>query len=110
MLTVDLTEDAGRTAYLVALHAAEALVSERTGQVPKSHGGVFSAFARFAMSEPAIDEELRKFLPRSYDFKTICDYGLGPTAILPKEQAAQAVETASRFLACLEAILQQAKP
>lgn len=102
MLGVDLTEDAGRAAYLVAFHAAEALICERTGTAPKTHSGALSAFAWFAMSEPMIGEELRKFLPRSYDFKTVCDYGLGPDAVIPKDKAAQAVDTAAQFLKYIE--------
>jgi hypothetical protein len=33
MLTVNLTEDAGRSAYLAGYQAAEALIFERTGKV-----------------------------------------------------------------------------
>lgn len=36
MLGVGLNEDAGRTAYLAGLHAAQALIFETTGRVFKS--------------------------------------------------------------------------
>jgi hypothetical protein len=39
MLTVDLTEDAGRAAYLAGYQAAEAFIFERTGKATKTHKG-----------------------------------------------------------------------
>jgi uncharacterized protein (UPF0332 family) len=36
MLTVDLTEDAGRAAYLAGYQAAEAFIFERTGKATKT--------------------------------------------------------------------------
>ena len=38
--------EAARAAYLAGFHAAQALISERTGQIAKSHSGVRSTFAR----------------------------------------------------------------
>lgn len=107
MLTVELVEDAGRAAYLAGYHAAEALIFERTGKVTKTHKGAHSEFARLAMSEPAIDVELRRFLPRAYDLKTICDYGVGPEAVVPLEKAASAVAEAARFLDCIAGLVGQ---
>ncbi len=40
MLTVDLTEAAGRTAYLAGFHAAQALIFEVHQRVFKTHSGV----------------------------------------------------------------------
>jgi uncharacterized protein (UPF0332 family) len=97
MMTVDLTEDAGRAAYLVAFHAAEALIFERTGKVTKTHKGSHSEFARLEVSEPAIDSDLRRFLPRAYDLKSICDYELGPEAVVSQQQALAAIETSAAF-------------
>jgi uncharacterized protein (UPF0332 family) len=34
------SDEAGRAAYLAAFHAAQALISERTGRVARSHHGV----------------------------------------------------------------------
>jgi uncharacterized protein (UPF0332 family) len=45
MLDADLIEDAGRAAYLVAFHAAQALISERENRTLKTHGGVQSEFS-----------------------------------------------------------------
>ena len=38
VLGINLTNDAGRNAYLTAFHAAQALIFERTGKISKSHG------------------------------------------------------------------------
>lgn len=37
-------DDTGRAAYLAGFHAAQALISERTGQIAKTHEGVNSQF------------------------------------------------------------------
>ena len=67
----------------------------------KTHKGVHTEFARLAMNEPAFDVELRRFLPRAYDLKAICDYGVGLEAVVPLEKAASAVNNAQRFgLSC----------
>jgi len=71
-------EDAGRDAYLAAFHAAQALVAERTGKEAKTHKGVHTQFARLTRNEPRLGRELRQFLARAYDMKSIADYGLGP--------------------------------
>jgi uncharacterized protein (UPF0332 family) len=42
MTGVGLNEPAGRTAYLAALHAAQALIFENTKKVVSSHKGVSS--------------------------------------------------------------------
>ena len=57
------------------------------------------------MHESRIDDELRRFLPQAYNLKAICDYELGPDAIVPPEKAAAAIETAARFIKCLTGIL-----
>ena len=60
MLTVNLTEDAGRSAYLAGYQAAEALIFERTGKVTKSHKGAHTEFARLTRDEPSIDSQVRR--------------------------------------------------
>jgi uncharacterized protein (UPF0332 family) len=92
MLTVELAEDAGRATYLAGYHAAEAFIFERTGRVTKTHKGAHSEFARLARYESAIDTELRRFLPRAYDLRAICDFGVGPESVVPMERAVSAVE------------------
>jgi uncharacterized protein (UPF0332 family) len=105
ILAAGVAEDAARDAYLAAFHAAQALISERTGKNAKTHTGVHIAFARLAKDELRIDTELRRFLPQSFNMKAVADYELGPDAVIPAEQAATAIETASRFVACIEGLL-----
>ncbi len=105
MLTVDLTEDAGRAAYLAGYQAAEAYIFEHSGKATKTHKGAHTQFARLAVNEPRIDAELRRFLPQAYDLKSICDYELGPDAVVPHEQAVAAVQTATRFVDCIASLL-----
>jgi hypothetical protein len=48
---------------------------------------------------------LRQFLPQSFGMKAVADYELGPQAVIPAEQAAAAIETAARFVACIATLL-----
>ena len=96
MLGIGLNEDAGRTAYLAGLHAAQALIFESTGHVFKKHSGAQREFARLAKGEPSIDPELRAFLPRTYNLKAISDYETGPGASVSPGAARAAVQTARR--------------
>lgn len=78
MLGVGLNEDAGRTAYLAGLHAAQALIFETTGRVFKKHPTVQGEFGRLVKDEPRVDADLRAFLGRTYSLKAIADYETGP--------------------------------
>jgi uncharacterized protein (UPF0332 family) len=69
-----------REAYLAAFHAAQALIAERSGRHAKTHKGVHVQFAKLTRNEPRIDLELRQFLPKAYDMKSIADYGIEPDA------------------------------
>jgi uncharacterized protein (UPF0332 family) len=100
MLTVDLTEDAGRAACMAGNRAAEALSFERSSNATKTHKG-----AHLARDEPSIDEGMRRFRSRTYDMKGICDYELRPDAAIPFEMAAVALEDAERFVNCVAAIV-----
>jgi uncharacterized protein (UPF0332 family) len=100
-----VAEDAARDAYLAAFHAAQALIAERTGRGAKTHKGVHVQFARLTKDEARLDAELRRFLPQSYDMKAIADYETGPSAVVPPEQAASAIETATRFVECVVELL-----
>ena len=73
---IELPEAAGRAAYLAVLHAAQALIFERVGKVPKTHHGVHAQFSRLARNEPHIGE-LPRFLSRAYDFKAVATTRLG---------------------------------
>lgn len=80
MVGVQLFEAAGRTAYLAGFHAAQAFLFEQTGKIFKTHKGVQGEFGRLVKDDPRFDLELRAFLGRAYDLKTIADYESGPGA------------------------------
>jgi hypothetical protein len=42
---------------------------------------------------------------RDYDLKSICDYEPRPNAVVPREIAEAAVETAARFVDCVATLL-----
>ena len=94
---IELAEAAGRAAYLAMFHAAQALIFERIGKVPKTHHGVHAQFSRLAKNEPRIGE-LPRFLSQAYDFKTVADYEIGPDATVPLGEAISATDTAQRFI------------
>jgi uncharacterized protein (UPF0332 family) len=105
ILAAGVAEDAARNAYLAAFLAAQALIAERTGKDAKTHKAAHVAFARLTKDEPCIDIELRRFLPQSFNLKAVADYELGPDAIIPTEQAAAAIKTATRFVTCIAELL-----
>jgi uncharacterized protein (UPF0332 family) len=78
MLAIKYYEAAGRTAYLAGFHAAQALISERTGRAVKTHRGVNRELHRLTRNDPRLDNELRAFLGRTYNLKAIADYETGP--------------------------------
>ena len=98
MLGAGLNADAGRTAYLAGLHAAQALIFESTGKAIRRHSGVQREFARLVKDDPRYDMELRAFLPRTYNLKAIADYETGPGSQVSGESARDAVQTARRFV------------
>lgn len=99
MLTVRLNEDAAREAYLACFHVAQAYIFERTGNVAKTHRGVQTEFFRLTKDDVRTDDELRRFLSQSYEFKAVADYGTGPEATTSRETAIEAIATAKRFVA-----------
>lgn len=98
-------DEAGRAAYLAGFHAAEALISERTGKVARTHEGVNSQFHRLTRDDPGIDTELRAFLGRAYNLKAIADYETGPGSLVSSEQAEAALVTAVRFVEAVAGLL-----
>jgi uncharacterized protein (UPF0332 family) len=98
-------DEAGRAAYLAGLHAAQALLFERTGKIIKRHRGVQNALYHLTKGEPRFDLELRAFLGRAYNLKEIADYLTGPGSDVSDQQARQAIATAERFIAVVVALL-----
>lgn len=97
-------DEAGRAADLAGLHAAQALIVERTDSVIKRHRGVQRVFGRIVRDEPNFDSDLRGFLGRTYNLKAIADYDTGEAEITA-EEAQRAIETASRFLETVEQLI-----
>jgi uncharacterized protein (UPF0332 family) len=99
ILGIGLGEEAGRTAYLAAFRAAQALIYQRTGHEAKTNRGVHRQFALITRDAAGFGPVLRRFLAQAYDLKTIADYATGPDAVVPLERAAEAIATARRFIA-----------
>jgi len=105
ILGIGLGEEAARTAYLAAFHAAQALIYERSGREAKTHRGVHRQFALLSKDEVSLPVDLRRFLAQAYDLKAVADYATGPEAVVPLERAAAAIDTARRFLAAVEQLI-----
>lgn len=108
MLSVQLSEDAGRNAYLAGFHAAQAFLFVGTGKAFKSHKGVQIEFLRLTKDDPRFTTEQRAFLSWAYNLKDIADYETGPGAEVSPERAAHAVSGAKRFVSHVEALLTDA--
>jgi uncharacterized protein (UPF0332 family)/predicted nucleotidyltransferase len=91
-------EQAGRLAYAAAFNAAQALIFERSGRVVKTHKGVRSRFSQLTKDEPSIDAGLRQFLHEGFELKRKADYFEPGDEEVSSEQAADAIETAARFV------------
>jgi uncharacterized protein (UPF0332 family) len=64
LLDQAFTDEAGRAAYFVGFHAAQALIFERLDRVVKTHKGVHSEFARLVKDDPRYGDEVALFLGR----------------------------------------------
>jgi uncharacterized protein (UPF0332 family) len=98
-------DEAGRAAYLAGLHAAQALIFERTGKTIRRHRGVQNEVRRLILDEPRFDAELRAFLGRTYNLKAVADYETGPDSEVTPEQAQRAIATAVRFVEAIAELL-----
>jgi uncharacterized protein (UPF0332 family) len=105
MLTMHYNEAAGRTAYLAGFHAAQAVISDRTGRAVKTHSGVRTEFHRLIRGDTRFDGTLRDFLGSTYNLKAIADYETGPGSDVSPERAAQAIVEAKLFVAAVAALL-----
>jgi uncharacterized protein (UPF0332 family) len=99
-------EVAAREAYLAAYHAAQAYIFERTGKDVKTHRGLRATFSRLARNEPRIAPEYLTLLARTYEFKSIADYGVDPnTPAISGTDAAVAIDAAGRFIDAITQLL-----
>jgi uncharacterized protein (UPF0332 family) len=105
MLAIEMADEAGRTAYLAAFHAAQAFIFERTKRTPKTHRGVRTQFGALVREESSIDIALRRFLTDGYDLKTVADYEIGPDAVVSVDDAKGAIETSNRFIERIAVLL-----
>jgi uncharacterized protein (UPF0332 family) len=94
---VEYPDESGPAAYLAAFHAAQALISERTGRIARKHAGVRSQFNLLTKEDARFDTVLRRFLSDGFRLKSVADYGSGPDAIVSFEEARAAIAT-GRFL------------
>jgi uncharacterized protein (UPF0332 family) len=109
-LALPLPDIVAKEAYLAAYHAAEAFIFEREGRAVKTHRGVRNRFAHLARSEPRIVADFTAFLGRGYKLKEKADYGTDPADVVSLEKAQDAIETARRFVDCIDAILNDGSP
>ena len=109
-MMIDLTEAAGRTAYLAMFHAAQALIFDRTGSIAKTHSGVRSEFARISKDDSRVSREFTASLAQAHVLKEIADYEMGPNAIVPRERAAAVIESAEKFIDCISRVVASREP
>ncbi len=95
-LAGEFAEEAGRSAYMAAFHAALAFILVRSGKSPKTHSGTRSEFARLAREEPRISREHVSLLAWSYELKNVADYD-GEHRVSPVE-AARAINEALQLV------------
>ena len=78
---------------------------ERMNKSSKTHSGVHRQFHRLVQHEARIPKELRDFLVRAYDFKSIADYDTSPPPRISPARAAAAITTAELFLAAVTTLI-----
>ena len=105
MLIDDWPDEAGRAAYLAGLHAAQALIVDRTGKVIRRHRGVQRELGRLTKDEPHFDQELTLSWPRLQSQKAIADYETGPCSRVSIESARAAIDMARRFVESITGLL-----
>lgn len=98
-------DEAGRACYLAGLHAAQAIISERTGQTAKTHEGVNSQFNFLTKDDARVDRDLRRFLQQTYNLKAVADYETGADSFVPLERVERALATATRFVDAITQLL-----
>jgi uncharacterized protein (UPF0332 family) len=102
-LAGEYTEEAGRSAYMAAYHAAVAFIVARTSKSPKTHSGARSEFARLARDEPRISREQVSLLGWSYELKNVADYEQEATVSLT--EAERAIDEALRLVETIAALI-----
>ena len=89
----------------MCFHADQAYIFERSDKVAKTHHGVQTEFLRLTRHDRRINQDLRRFLDRAYDIKSVADYFTGPHPVTSRAEAIDAVPTARRFVDHFEALV-----
>jgi hypothetical protein len=55
--------------------------------------------------EARVDDQIRAFLGRSYDLKSIADYETGPGSHISADRTREAIDTARRFVECVAGLM-----
>jgi uncharacterized protein (UPF0332 family) len=105
ILSINLHEAAARAAYMPGFHAAQAFIFESSGRIYKTHSGVQGEFARLVKDDARVDDQIRAFLGRSYNLKSIADYQTGPGSHISAESAREAINAARRFIECVAGLV-----
>ena len=98
-----------RAAHLAGLHAAQALIVDRTGKVIRRYRGVQRELGRLTKDEPHFDQELTLSWPRLQSQKAIADYETGPCSRVSIESARAAIDMARRFVESITGCLLEAR-
>lgn len=106
-LSIGLSNDAGRNAYLTAFHTAQAYIFLKSGKMAKTHQGVHSLFSQMAAKDKRIPKDLQIFISQAYDLKAVADYEAGPDSIIPIERSMLAIQDAERFYVYLKTIIEE---
>lgn len=92
----------GREAYHAALAAARAVIVNAGKRAPKTHNGTRKVFSDLIHDGLPFDHSLAKFLASGFEIKSASDYADG--APIDKNDARDAVNTATAFLAAAKAV------
>lgn len=95
---------AARCCYMAVFYAAQALLFEREGRVPKTHSGVRSRFGLLAQAEQRVGADRAALLAKFYGYKEIADYSLSLT--VPAGAVPIAIRQAEKFVADLQRIIE----
>ena len=102
-LAGEYAEEAGRSAYMAAYHAAPAFIVAGTGKSPKTHSGARSEFARLARDESRISREQVSLLGWSYELKNAADYE--QESMVSLAEAERAIDEASQLVETIAALV-----
>ena len=74
-------------------------LSEDIARTVKTHKGVQMEFYRLTKDDPGLPADVKGFLAHGFVLKTVADYGVGPGADVPYDEALEAIGVASRSIA-----------